>query len=146
MTYDPVRTRKAAVFLSIWQHYNMDLSRSTRGVWWRRREEKEEDETRRVVPVMIILAPVGTFWWDGKTRRGLVFHSRLLRLFPAFTHSHMHTHTSAHWQSEAGACGSTPVTAACSQGGDASGVLVLEKLVCVGPELITFHLVRKWQE
>lgn len=33
---------------------------------------------------------------------------------------HTHIHTNTHWQSEAGACGSSPVTAACSQGGDAS--------------------------
>lgn len=32
------------------------------------------------------------------------------------------THSHKHWQSEAAACGSSPVTAACSQGGDASGV------------------------
>lgn len=35
-------------------------------------------------------------------------------LFPTCSHTH--------WQSEAGVCGSSPVTAACSEGGDASGV------------------------
>lgn len=43
--------------------------------------------------------------------------------FPTHTHTHtlLHIHTNTRRRSAAGACGSSPVTAACSQGGDASG-------------------------
>lgn len=69
------------------------------------REEKGRDETGWVVPVMIILAPVGTFGWDGKqdTPSCVPFMSAW-SLFPTRSHKH--------WQSEAGACGSSPVTEA----------------------------------
>lgn len=60
----------------------------------------------------------GNIWMRWKTRHHLVFHSCLQRLGLCS----LYTHTNAHWQSEAKACGCSSVTAACSQGGDASGV------------------------
>lgn len=85
----------------------------------------ERDETGRIVPVMIILAPVGTFGWDGK-QDAILCSIHVCSSLGLCSLVHIHTlifrfTQNTHWQSEAGACGSSPVTAACSQGGDASG-------------------------
>lgn len=60
--------------------------------------------------VIIVQRTAGNIRLRRKTRRHLVFRG------------HTHESTDARWQSEAGTCGSSSVTAACSRGGDASAV------------------------
>ena len=95
----------------------VNTQRSSRrtGVWKRK---FQRDETGRLVPVMIILAPVDEM--ENRTPSCVPFMSVAPRpVFPI--HMQTQDHTNRRWQSGAGACGFSPVTAACSQGGDASG-------------------------
>lgn len=107
MSKKRVERRMAVHVLNI-----LSSSKRTRAEVWK--GEEDGDETGWVFACHDY---TGTTWMRWKTRRHLVFHSCLQQL--GFCSLYMHTHT--RWQSTAGACGSSPVTAARSQGGNASG-------------------------
>lgn len=70
---------------------------------------EQQESIQRVFLSIIVLAPLGTFKKDGK--QGTILCS-----------IDTHVSTDTHCQNKAGACGSSSVTVACSQGGDALGI------------------------
>lgn len=108
-----------------------------------RKQQERGAEAGWIVLVAIIPAPVGTCGWDRK--QGAILCSiHVCSASASVTSTNTNTHTlrvreqlvvAVQWQ--------RPVVRVTTR---QEQLLVLEEHVCVGPELITFHLVRKWQE